>query len=125
MSTERVQVLQKLYEQGQGSDIVDLALEKLFAYELDTCQRQLGQLEEDLAEFEQQYAVSSAQFYSEFQVGSRGDAMDFVEWASLVQMADRLRERIALLWDNVPLYPNLPQAATSRPRRGRQHCHTR
>ena len=97
MSTERVQVLQKLYKQGQGSDIVDLALEKLFAYELDTCQRQLVQLEEDLAEFEQQYVVSSAQFYSEFQAGNRGDAMDYVEWASLVQMADRLRQRIALL----------------------------
>jgi hypothetical protein len=54
---------------------VDLALEKLFAYELYTCQGQLAQLEEDLAEFEQQYAVSSAQFYSEYQAGDRGDAM--------------------------------------------------
>ena len=97
MSTERVHVLAKLYEQGQGSDVLDLALEKLFAYELDTCQRQLTQLEEDLSEFEQQYAVSSAQFYAEYQAGDRGDAMDYVEWASLIQMAGRLRERIALL----------------------------
>jgi hypothetical protein len=97
MSTERVHVLEKLYQQGQGSDVVDLALEKLFAYELDTCQRQLAQLEQDLAEFEAEYAVASAQFYAEFQAGERGDAMDYVEWASLVQMADRLRERIALL----------------------------
>ena len=38
---------------------MDLALEKLFAYELDTCQRQLHQLEEDLTEFERQVGVSS------------------------------------------------------------------
>jgi hypothetical protein len=76
---------------------VDLALEKLFAYELDACQRQLVQLEQDLAEFEAEYAVSFAQFYAEFQAGERGDAMDYIEWASLVRMADRLRERIKLL----------------------------
>ena len=97
MSTERVHVLEKLYQQGQDSDVVDLALEKLFAYELDTCRRQLGQLEQDLAGFEAEYGVPSAQFYSEFQAGDRGDAMDYVEWASLIQMADRLRERIALI----------------------------
>jgi hypothetical protein len=97
MSAERVHVLEKLYQQGQSNDVVDLALEKLFAYELDLCERQLEQLEQDLAEFEAQYSVSSARFYAEFQAGARGDAMDYVEWASLVQMADRLRERIALL----------------------------
>jgi len=97
MSTDRVQVLVKLYEQGHCSDVVDLALEKLFAYELDTCRRQLEQLEADLAGFERKYAVPSARFYSEYQAGDRGDAMDDVEWASLVQMADRLRARIALL----------------------------
>ena len=97
MSLERMQVLEKLYQQGQSSDVVDLALEKLFAYDLDTCQRQLGQLEQDLAEFEAVYTVSSAQFYDEFLAGDRGDAMDYVEWASLIEMTHRLRERIALL----------------------------
>jgi hypothetical protein len=97
MSTERVQILEKLYRQGQGSDVVDLALEKLLAYELDACRRQLVQLEQDLAEFESEYAVSSTQFYDEFQAGDRGDEMDYVERASLIQMADRLRERIALI----------------------------
>jgi len=97
MSTERVHILEKLYQQGQSSEVLDLALEKLFAYELDTCRRQLEQLEQDLAEFEAEYAISSAQFYTEFRAGKRGDAMDYVEWASLMDMADRLRERIVLL----------------------------
>lgn len=97
MSADRVQVLEKLYEQGQSSDLVDLALEKLFAYELRASEQQLEQLERDLAEFEQQYALSSEQFHRQFQAGKMGDAMDFVDWASLFQMAARLRERIELL----------------------------
>jgi hypothetical protein len=36
MSVDRVQMLERLYEQGQNSDLVNLALEKLFRYDLDT-----------------------------------------------------------------------------------------
>src|SRR5215475_5456400 len=36
---------------------------------------------------------SSTEFYRQFQAGETGDAMDYVEWASLVQMADNLHKR--------------------------------
>lgn len=97
MSADRVQVLEKLYEEGQGSELLDLALEKLFAYELQSTRQQLGDLEQDLAEFEKQYELASTEFYARFQAGEMGDEMDYVEWASLHQMAERLRERIKLL----------------------------
>jgi hypothetical protein len=97
MSADRVQVLEKLYEQGQGSELLDQALEKLFVYELRTCERQLDQLAQDLAEFEYRYSLSSLDFYRKFQAGEMGDAMDYVEWASLCQMARRLEDRIDLL----------------------------
>lgn len=97
MSGERVRTLEKLYAQGETSDIVDLALEKLFAYELKESQQQLDQLMRDLSHFEQQYDLSSDVFYARFQAGEMGDAMDFVEWASLRQMAERLKQRIGLL----------------------------
>ena len=97
MAVDRMQVLEKLYEEGQGSDLVDLTLDKLFVYELQMSEQQLDQLEKDLAGFEDQHGLSSPEFYRKFQRGEMGDAMDFVEWASLFQMAERLRERIDLL----------------------------
>ena len=97
MSGDRVRTLEKLYTQGETSDIVDLALEKLLAYELRESQRQLARLVRDLSWFEQQYDMSSDAFYGRFQAGEMGDAMDFVEWASLHQMAERLKRRIGLL----------------------------
>ena len=101
MSADRVQVLGKLYERGQGSELLDLTLEKLFAYKVRSTREQLGELEQDRAEFEERYELSSAEFYDRFQTGEAGDKMDYVEWASLHQMAERLRERIALLEANL------------------------
>ena len=48
-------------------------------------------------EFEQKYQRSSAEFYQQFQAGQTSDAMDYVEWASLIQMADNLTKRLRLL----------------------------
>ncbi len=97
VSHDRVRTLEKLYAQGQTSDVMDLALEKLLAYELGETQQRLARLEQDLTEFEGRYDLSSEAFYARFQAGEMGDAMDFVEWASLHQMAERLRQRLDLL----------------------------
>ena len=97
VSGDRVRTLDKLYAQGETSDIVDLALEKLFAFELRESQKQLAQLERDLSQFEQQYDLFSDTFYARFLAGEMGDGMDLMEWASLHQMAARLKQRIGLL----------------------------
>jgi len=67
------------------------------SHELRESQKQLTQLEHDLSQFEQRYNLSSDTFYARFQAGEMGDAMDFAEWASLHQMAERLKQRIGLL----------------------------
>ena len=94
---ERLHALAELYEQGQASDLMDRTLEKLLHHEAEQSQARLSQLEADLAEFEQQYNLSSTEFYRQFQAGQIGDDMDYVEWASLVQMAENLKKRLHLL----------------------------
>jgi hypothetical protein len=97
LTAERLHALAELYQQGQASDLMDRTLEKLLRHEAEQCQDQLRQLQTDLAEFEQRYHLSSPEFYRQFQAGQTSDAMDYVEWASLIQMADNLEKRLRLL----------------------------
>ena len=97
LTAERLHALAKLYEQGPVSDLMERTLQKLLRQEADVCQAQLRQLQADLAEFEQKYHRSSTEFYQQFQAGQTGDAMDYVEWASLFQMTDNLTKRLRLL----------------------------
>lgn len=97
LTAERLHALAELYEQGQVSDLMDRTLDKLLRHEAEECQALLSQLQADLGEFEQKYQLSSAEFYRQFQAGQIGDDMDYVEWASLVQMAENLAKRLRLL----------------------------
>lgn len=96
-TAERLHTLAELYKQGQVSDLMDRTLEKLLHHEAEQSQALLSQLKADLAEFEQTYHLSSTEFYQQFQAGQLGDDLDYVEWASLVQMADNLEKRLHLL----------------------------
>ena len=101
VTAERLRALAELYEQGQVSDLMERTLAKLLRQEADACQVQLRQLQADLREFEQKYQRSSAEFYQQFQAGQTSDAMDYVEGASLIQMADNLTKRLRLLGSEV------------------------
>ena len=72
-------------------------MQKPLTQALQKMQHQLDELEHDLAEFQERYELSSAEFYTQFQAGEMGDDVDLIEWASLYQMTERLRERITLL----------------------------
>lgn len=97
LTSERLHALAMLYEQGQVSNLMDRTLEKLLRHEAELCQAQLSQLQADLAEFEQKYNLSSTEFYRRFQAGQTSDDMDYVEWASLIQMVENLEKRLHLL----------------------------
>lgn len=93
----KLEQLAEFYRHGFASDIMLKTLHKLFQYETDRCQSQLRQLHTDLSNFEKQYGMSSTIFFQRFEAGKTDDRMDFVEWASLVQMASRLENQIKLL----------------------------
>lgn len=96
-TVKRLRVLTDLYQQGSASVVTERTLEKLLSYEVDAHQSQLRELQADLIHFEQQYEMSSAEFYQRYQAGQTDDQMDFIEWASVVQMTSRLEEQLQLL----------------------------
>ena len=96
-TAKRLQRLAKLYEQGQASRLMERTLQKLMSYEIELCHTHLAELHQDLAALEQQYGWSSAEFYERYQAGQTDDRIDYVEWASLVQMTENLQARLRVL----------------------------
>lgn len=94
---KRLQQLAELYQRGQTSPLMDRTLHKLLTHEADVCRAHLEELRQDITTFEQQYGLSSTEFYRRFQAGQTDDRMDYVEWASLVQMSENLHARLRLL----------------------------
>ena len=96
-TAERLATLARLYQEGQASQLMDRTLDKLLAHEAEEARGQLAVLDSDLAAFEQQYGLSSAEFQQQYQAGQTDDHMDFVEWASLLRMRKNLLRRLQLL----------------------------
>jgi hypothetical protein len=94
---ERLRTLAQLYQRGEASELMGRTLDKLLAHEADLCREQLDEIQSDLAELEERYGLPSDEFYRRYQDGETDDRMDYVEWASLVQMRDNLQERLHIL----------------------------
>lgn len=98
--SQRLLTLAQLYQQGAASELMERILVKLFVYEADACRAQLTEFARDLAVFEERYSLPSNEFYRRYQSGQTDDRMDYVEWASLIQMTENLRQRLRLLTGN-------------------------
>ena len=89
-----VRWLAELYEKKQVSDLTAQTLNKLVDMETSRIRMQLEDIERVLADYEKQYGMSSAEFFQKYDSGQTDDRMDYVEWASLTQMAEHLRQKL-------------------------------
>lgn len=94
---KQVGKLFQLYDSGQVNETTARNLNKILELEVNQLQIDLAATEKDLGEFEHQYNMSTADFFRQWQTGQTDDRMDYVEWASLAQMADNLRKRLEFL----------------------------
>lgn len=89
--------LTSLAKSGQTSDSFARNVHKLLGMEINQLEIDLAATEKDLSEFERQYNLSTAEFFRQWNAGKTDDRMDYVEWASLAQMAENLQKRLELL----------------------------
>ncbi|MFZ5821297.1 MAG: hypothetical protein ACOYYJ_15480 [Chloroflexota bacterium] len=92
-----VRWLAELYEKKQVSNLTAQTLNKAVEYEISQVQAQLSEIEVVLAGYEKQFGIPTAKFIERYQQGQTDDSAETVEWASLAQMANGIRERLALL----------------------------
>ncbi|MDB9320714.1 hypothetical protein PN483_10315 [Nodularia spumigena CS-591/04] len=93
----QLQVLETLSKQGAYSDKFVLSLRNIIIEEINSIEQQTQEIEIDLQTFEQEYQLSSEQFYQEFKAGELGDGIDFIEWNAFYQMCCSLQERLNIL----------------------------
>ena len=90
----KLQSLIRLYREGYRSPVIDQAVRKLVALEVEQTQTELQRLETRLLAYEQQYDIPSDEFYRRFRSGELGDDMDFVEWSVFWDMHEAALRRL-------------------------------
>jgi len=93
----KLQSLEQLYRQGFHSKVIDQAIDKLLAMEIERAQEDLNDLKSRLTAYEQQYNMPSEEFYRRFRAGAMGDEADFVEWSVFYEMRQDTLQRLELL----------------------------
>jgi hypothetical protein len=77
--------------------VLDTTIDKLLAREQARILELKTRLSKQCTWFEQSYALSSEDFYKQYEAGQMGDETDYVEWAATLEMLANLDKRLALL----------------------------
>ena len=85
---EKIRLFERYLElmHSSSDQTIDVVLDKLLEQKRVELSEQRDEMQAELAAFEQQYQMSSPDFFSRFQRGELGDATDFFEWSATWQM---------------------------------------
>ncbi|HOI40264.1 MAG TPA: hypothetical protein PL168_05995 [Methanobacterium sp.] len=93
----KIKVLEELAKLGGEDEVFLRAIDKLTRYKRDKLQDDLKDIEAQIQYFEEEYGMKSHDFVLKFEKGDVGDRIDFMEWASLCDMRERIMNRLNLL----------------------------
>ena len=100
---DKLRSLEQLYRQGFRSEVIDRTLDKLLAAEADQALAERRDLEARLSAYEEQFNMSSQEFYRRFRAGELGDEVDFVEWNVFYEMHQAIRQRLDVLTGEISI----------------------
>ncbi|MCS4541565.1 MAG: hypothetical protein HY929_04485 [Euryarchaeota archaeon] len=90
----KIKLLEELAKLGLEDKVVIKTIEKLALYKIESLERDLKDIKSKLKEFEKKYKISSKDFLKKYNAGELGDEVNFVQWASLLDMAERVEGRL-------------------------------
>jgi len=92
---EKIEKLGRIVAYNNSEDqILDITLNKILLREIHKIQAQIERLKHELIIFEKKYALNSTEFLKQFENGTIGDDVDFIEWASTIEMKKNAEEYI-------------------------------
>ena len=74
----------------------EIFAENLIAYQIAELKKGILNIRLDLMQFEEQYQLSTAEFYRKFSEGIFGDEDDFMIWAGIYELYLKTKEEIEL-----------------------------
>jgi hypothetical protein len=75
-----------------GEALVSETIAKLAPMEGEKCLRRIERLQRELARYEAQFGLHSAEAWQKYQAGTLGDELDVMEWMTLFENFTALRE---------------------------------
>jgi hypothetical protein len=97
--------LGKLLDLGGGDRVLAQTISKLLDYTIEQHQRDPEGVTAKLRALEEQCGTLSDLLYQKFHRGELGDAEEVFRWDALVEMRQRLNQRLSLLLANTPAGP--------------------
>ncbi|MCP4403940.1 MAG: hypothetical protein GY801_42370 [bacterium] len=84
-------------DDSQNDPVIDRTITKLLLRESGRMGALCTRLSEQIQGFEKQYDLSSLEFHDRYVRGDMGDDMDFIEWASTLDMLANAKKRLTIL----------------------------
>ena len=72
-------------------------MRKIIDHQIARDEVDLRRMDEELVQFEQQYGLTSDEFWERFQAGQMADTADFMEWNAFCKMRQRIMARLSIL----------------------------
>jgi phage-related tail protein len=94
---EKVKTLKKLAQIGGEDRLIDQTLSKLLWYAEERARKDLEDITAKLRSLEEQFSMDSDLFSQKFRTGELGDDEAFFRWDALVEMQQRIAQRLAVL----------------------------
>ena len=94
---EQLDILGRLVDLGGEDRVLAQTISKLLEYAIDKHQRDVEEISAKLRALEEQFHMASDVFYQKFHCGELGDAEEFFRWDALVEMRQRLQQRLSML----------------------------
>ena len=93
----KVRNLEKFIQKYGEDVVISRTINKMLEYKIRKYDEEINRLDKELKKFERKFKKTSSAFFNDFNRGKLGDHMDYIEWASLYQMRNRLADKKAEL----------------------------
>jgi glycogen synthase len=93
----KIKILEELAKLGADDEVFIDVIDKLTKYKIHALENDCSDIKNNLNKFEVKYGLPSKEFIIKFESGEMGDEMDFIEWAALYDMYNRLKNRLNIV----------------------------